>query len=200
MIGREDCAAVVVASGRTHRSASADGDATDAARLRHVVERVAPLVGEVVVCCRRDQRTRYARALEGSDVWASADATVGFARERTPGDLMAGLAGALHETDAPYVAVLSAGGRSPGRHAVASLFASAREAGESTVPVMKGRPLPLSAVYHREDALRACGAAIAESVSHANGVVEHLDGVQHATEPADEPTWSRAASGPAATR
>ncbi|WP_435102700.1 molybdenum cofactor guanylyltransferase [Halarchaeum sp. P4] len=180
MIGREDCAAVVVASGRTH--CAPEAESTDVRRLHHVVERVAPLVDEVVVCCRRDQRRRYARALEGSSTPAP-DATVQFARERTPGSLMAGLAGALHETDAPYVAVLSAGGRSPGRHAVASLFAAARDAGQTTVPVVKGRPQPLCAVYHREDALAACGAAIADEADHANGVIDHLEGVQYRAEP-----------------
>ena len=96
---------VIVAGGRSTRFGDADkavADLAGTAMIRRVADRVAPVVDEVVVNCRRDQRAAIREAFEDFEL------PVSFALDPEP-DLgpTAGIAAGLDAAEAEYGLVVA---------------------------------------------------------------------------------------------
>lgn len=118
--------------------------------LRHVVDRLADPVDEVVVNCRPDQRDRFAAALGGIGARFAVDPP-----ERIGGGPVAGLTTALDAVRAPVAAVAPCDTPRVPPSLLAALFDRA-DGKAGAVPRDGDRRHPLPAVYRVPDARAAC--------------------------------------------
>lgn len=173
-----DRAAVIVAGGYSRRfgdteKAIATVDGTPL--IRRVVERAQTHVDEVIVNCRRDQHSTFENVLKG----ASLDVDIEFAHDRFPdGGPVWGMAVGLQATSAEYALVLSCDLPFLDCEIITEIFERAETDQKSVVPITTGRPQPLFAVYHREEALDACGDVLAAGDTSARSVVGRLETIE----------------------
>lgn len=169
-----DCSGIIVAGGRSSRFGerdkalvTVDGDPM----IRRVADRLAPVVEELVVNCRHEQRDRLDEALAGCSL------DLRFAVDPVP--------------DRGPVYGLRTGLRTArGRHAVVmacdmpcldpSLLEylcdrAASTDADAVVPRVNGYPQPLCSVYDVTAGLSACEAAVARSNPSLRTVLSCLD-------------------------
>jgi molybdopterin-guanine dinucleotide biosynthesis protein A len=162
---------LVVAGGRSERfgdreKALAPVEGTP--MLRRVVDRVAPLVEDLVVNCRADQRV-------GFDAVLAPDHAVRFALDPVADEgplhgLRTGLAAARGE----YTVVLACDLPRVSPALLRELVATA-EGAAGAVPVVDGVRQPLCAVYRTESARSACVTAIDGGSDSLQAVLDALD-------------------------
>lgn len=145
--------AVIVAGGRSTRFGDEDKAVADLAgtpMVRRVADRVAPVVEEVVVNCRDDQRTAIAAALDG------VDRPVSFAHDPEP-DLgpLAGMATGLDAADGEYALVVACDMPFVDPSFVERLFERAR-GHDAAVPRPGEWFQTTQAVYHADATADAC--------------------------------------------
>lgn len=179
---------VIVAGGRSTRfgdDEKAVADLDGRALIRRVADRLAGVVDELVVNCRRDQvETLRAALADGAfDPRFAVDAVP----DRGPvAGVLTGLRFAA--ADDAFVTGCDMPLLDPGF--VDVLFERAR--GRSgAVPVAHGRPQPLCAVYRTEPTIAACETALARDSGRLRDLLTYAD-------PAvlDEPTvWEHAEAG-----
>ncbi|XVH32562.1 molybdenum cofactor guanylyltransferase [Haloferacaceae archaeon DSL9] len=162
-------AGIVLAGGRSNRFvggdkalASLDGKPL----VQHAVDTLEVAADEVIVNCRRRQRTRIADALETE---------VRFAVDPIPdrGPLV-GLRAALDETDAAYAAVLGCDMPFVPAAFVDALFERARHR-TGAVARFDGRIHPLPAVVHVRAGRAACDDAVRNTNRRLGDLVDRLD-------------------------
>jgi len=146
--------AVVLAGGHATRFGDADeatADLDGEPMIRHVVAGVGDAVDEVVVNCRDDQRADIEAALSGLDTRFAFDPVPDggpVAGIRTGCRVARGEWTFVTPCDRPFVPASL-----PDR-----LFDAAE--GDGAVPLVGGRPRPLSAVYDTTAAVEACETTI----------------------------------------
>ncbi|WP_336037271.1 molybdenum cofactor guanylyltransferase [Halobacterium yunchengense] len=140
--------------------------------LGHAVRALAPVVGAVVVSCRRDQRPAFGAALDGAPV----DAT--FACDPTPDcGPAAGLATALAAAPGAEAAVVGCDMPFADGALLDWLF-DALDDSAAVVSVVDGHPQPLHAVYRTDPARRAARGAVADGSGSLRAVLDRLDAVE----------------------
>jgi len=178
--------AVLVAGGRSIRfgdceKALAPVDGTP--MLRHVADRVASTVDELVVNCRREQREAFAAALDGHEPRFAVDPVPDqgpVAGLRTGLRVAAGRRAVALACDLPFVE------QSLFEH----LFGRARATGAAAVvPLAEGRPQPLAAVYDVRAARTACTRVLDRGDTRLGAILDDLTVVT-----VDEPTVTELAS------
>lgn len=164
---------LVLAGGRSRRFgdedkavATLDGEPM----VRRVVERLAPVVDEVVVNCRADQVERIEAALDP----AAARFAVDPLPDRGP---VAGLRTGLRTARGAVAAVAACDMPGVDPSFLESLFADA-EGERGAVPVVDGRPQPLCGVYRVDPAVEACDTTLATGSARLQNVLAHLDPVR----------------------
>lgn len=149
---------VIVAGGRSTRFdrtdkvvASLDGTPL----IRRVADRVAPVVDEVVVNCRREQRPAIDGAVDGIDE------RVRFAVDEEPDQgPMVGIRNGLREATGAYAFVVAADMPFVSPDLVEFLFEAANGHDAAVPRTDDGWYQTMHAVYHVEGMRRACDAAI----------------------------------------
>ncbi|WP_439027494.1 molybdenum cofactor guanylyltransferase [Haloarchaeobius sp. DT45] len=164
--------AIVLAGGHSTRFGGPDkalAELDGVALVRHVVDRLAEVVDEVVVPCREPQVDGIRQVLAGADV--ETRVVVDDVRDRGP---VGGFLTGLRETDSPVVAVTGCDMPRVDPGFVRSLFADA--AGETgVVPEFDGRWQPLCAVYRTTVASAVSLRALAAGQQCIRDVVARLD-------------------------
>ena len=153
--------AVVIAGGRSTRFGDADKAVADLAgtpMVRRVADRLAPVVDELVVNCRADQRTAIETAM------ADYSLPVSFAIDEDPDEgPMAGIGTGLAACEGEYAVVVACDMPFVDADVVAYLFERAeREGVDAVVPKLDdGWYQTTQAVYRTETMAAACEAALA---------------------------------------
>lgn len=170
-------AGVVVAGGRSDRFA--DGEKA-LARLNgrplvaHVVDAVAPVVDEVVVNCRADQRDALADALEGSAFGAPDAPEYRFAVDAVAGGgPVAGLRTGLRETVAAYAVTVPCDMPFLESAFLATLLSRAGD-GTGAVAEFDGRVEPFPAAVHVRSATAAANEALEAGVGSLRDYLSSL--------------------------
>ena len=163
-------AGIVLAGGRSERFPTVDkalAPLDGRPLIRHAVTSVAPAVDEVIVNCRRDQRTAFAEAL--------GDGGVGFAVDRIPDrGPVVGLRTALAETTASYAAIVPCDMPAVPAAFVDFLFARARNR-TGAVARFDGERRPFPMVVHVRAAMAACREAEAGGRSGIGAFLDRVD-------------------------
>jgi molybdopterin-guanine dinucleotide biosynthesis protein A len=167
-------AALVLAGGRSTRFGDRDKAVADLAgtpMIRRVVDRIAPVVDEVVINCRAEQVDPIADALAGSDF----DAT--FAVDRDPDEgPMAGIARGLEAVSAEYALVVACDMPFVDPDFAAYLFE--RAAGhDAAVPRPDEWYQTTQAVYRTEPMAAACRRALDRDEHRIVAPLSELDDV-----------------------
>ena len=167
-------AALVLAGGRSTRFGDRDKAVADLAgtpMIRRVVDRIAPVVDEVVINCRAEQVDPIADALAGSDF----DAT--FAVDRDPDEgPMAGIARGLEAVSAEYAFVVACDMPFVDPDFAAYLFE--RAAGrDAAVPRPDEWYQTTQAVYRTEPMAAACRRALDRGEHRIVAPLSELDDV-----------------------
>ncbi|MFB6120731.1 MAG: molybdenum cofactor guanylyltransferase [Halobacteriaceae archaeon] len=161
---------VVLAGGRATRFGDADKAvvALDGTPLvARVADRLAPVVDELVVNCRREQASAIRSALGPRDYRIATDPVP----DRGP---VAGLRTGLRVARGWTAAVAACDLPALDPAFLDSLFADAR--GESgVVPVVEGHRQPLAAVYRVVPTVEACDATMATGARSLRAMLDHLD-------------------------
>lgn len=165
---------VIVAGGRSTRFGDADKAVAALAgtpMIRRVADRVAPVVDELVVNCRDDQRDAIADALEGYE------RPVSFALDPEP-DLgpLAGIGTGLDAAGGEYAFVVACDMPFVDASFVEFLFDVA-DGHEGAVPRPGEWFQPTHAVYRRDAMVDACERALAEDERRVVAAVNDLEAV-----------------------
>lgn len=160
--------AIVLAGGRSQRfgerdKALAPVDGTP--MLCHVVERVTPVVDEVVVNCRSDQRRAIERACDEFEVSVALDPIP----DRGP---VAGLAAGLDAVEGGAAVAVPCDMPRVAPTLLDRLFAARAPA---AVVQVDGRRRPLPAVYDSSTARPACERALEEGTARLQDVLARLE-------------------------
>ncbi|MBO4246762.1 molybdenum cofactor guanylyltransferase [Halomicrobium sp. IBSBa] len=163
---------VVVAGGRSTRFGDGDKALADLAgtpMIRRVADRLAPVVDELVVNCRADQRRDVAAALDGLDV------PVSFAIDTVPDrGPLAGIETGLDAVAGEYAAVVACDMPFVEPALVAHLFE--RAAGhEAAVPRPDEWFQTTQAVYHADAMTDACRRALDDGQRRVAVTLDALD-------------------------
>lgn len=174
--------AVVLAGGRSRRFGEEDkalATLVDRPMIRHVVDRLDPIVDELVINCRADQRPDLAAALPGE---AAPDRyAVDPEPDRGP---MAGIATGLAALErAPVAIVVACDMPFVDRGVITFLFDSLGSA-DAVVPQVEGEWLETThAVYRRDPMIAAAREGLAAGEER---IVQALDRLEVRTVAADE--------------
>jgi len=165
-------AGVVVAGGRSTRFGDRDKAVADLAgqpMVRRVVGRLTPVVNELVINCRADQRTAIADALAG------VEPTPGFAVDPDPDrGPMFGIMTGLRAVEAEYAAVVACDMPFVDPDFLSYLFE--RAAGrDGAVPRPDEWFQPTQAVYRAAPMAAACEAALAAGEGRIVAAIDRLD-------------------------
>jgi molybdopterin-guanine dinucleotide biosynthesis protein A len=169
---RDRRSAVVLAGGRSTRFGDEDkllADLVGEPLIRRTVERVAPVVGTVVVNCRADQQAALETALGG------VDATLRFAVDPEPdAGPMAGIRTGLRATPSRFAVVVAGDMPFVAPGLVRHLFA--RVTGhDAAVPQVEEWYQTTQAVYRADAMAAACGRALADGASKVLAPLAELD-------------------------
>ncbi|WP_276259841.1 molybdenum cofactor guanylyltransferase [Haloglomus litoreum] len=178
--GRPERSALLLAGGRSTRfgeSEKALAELGGAPLLCHTAAALAPVVDELVVNCREDQRDAFAAALAPLDERLPVRFAVDPVDDEGP---VAGLLTGLRVARGQYVAVAGCDQPFLRTATVADLFAHATgEAGAGTpagaAPLAEDRPQPLGAVYHRDRAREAAVHTMAAGSRALRDVLARVD-------------------------
>ncbi|WP_336023772.1 molybdenum cofactor guanylyltransferase [Halobellus salinisoli] len=167
-------AALILAGGRSTRFGDRDKAVAELAgtpMIRRVVDRLAPVVDEVVINCRRDQLDAIEAALSGVDPEPA------FAVDRDPdAGPVAGIARGLEAVSAEYAVVVACDMPFVEPDVVRLLFE--RAAGEdAAVPRPDEWYQTTQAVYRTEAMRRACRRALERGADRIVAPLEELDAV-----------------------
>ncbi|ELY94823.1 molybdopterin-guanine dinucleotide biosynthesis protein A [Natrialba chahannaoensis JCM 10990] len=172
--------AVILAGGYSRRFGDADKAVAELAgtpMIRHVADRLAPVVETVVVNCRAEQRPAIREALaDGVDPMFAVDPVPG----RGP---MSGILTGLRATHTDVVAVVACDMPFVDPDFVSSLFAQLSNADdtvdpEAIVPQLEFRHLqPTQAVYRTQPMIDACERALARGDSRVQDALAELESV-----------------------
>jgi molybdopterin-guanine dinucleotide biosynthesis protein A len=132
--------------------------------LRHVVDSVAPVVDDVLVSCRDDQRGAFEAALDGADVTLVPDPIDGLGP-------VAGLRTALRETDRLTAVVTAVDMPLVPSAFLAHLLDRVEGSTTAGVAVEHGRRQPLPAAVN----VRAATAAATEVLDHGGSLGDVVD-------------------------
>lgn len=167
-------AALILAGGRSTRFGDRDKAVADLAgtpMIRRVVDRLLPVVDEVVINCRADQREAIEAAV--SDL----DFDPPFAVDRTPdAGPMAGIARGLEVVEADYTLVVACDMPFVDPDVVALLFELA-VGHDAAIPRPDEWYQTTQAVYRTEPMLDACQRALEEGAERIVVPLEELDQV-----------------------
>lgn len=168
-------AGVVVAGGRSRRFGERDkalADLAGAPMIRRVADRLDPVVGTLVVNCRRDQREAIERALSGYSP------SVRYALDPTPGEgPTAGVRTGLGAVDAEYAFVCACDMPFVDERVV-RLLAERAAGRDAAVPRLDdGHYQPTHAVYRAAAMADACDRALARGERSVRAALADLDGV-----------------------
>jgi len=133
--------------------------------LRCTVERVDPVVDEVIVSCRADQRDAVAAALDGIDHRVAVDPVPGggpVARIRSGCRLARSRWTFVTSCDRPFA-----------RPRLATRLFEAAET-DGAVPTIGGQPRPLTAVYRTESAIEAANTTLGLGSGAASDMLDRL--------------------------
>lgn len=153
--------AVVLVEGEARPRGELDGHSP----LRRTVERVAPVVDEVIVSCRAEQRDGVAAALDGIDHRVAVDPVPGggpVARIRTGCRLARSRWTSIAACARPFVRP----------RLVKRLFEAADADG--AVPTIGGRQRPLAAVYRTDAAIEAATTTLGLGSGAASDMLDRL--------------------------
>jgi molybdopterin-guanine dinucleotide biosynthesis protein A len=173
--------AVVLAGGRSRRFAGGDKSLAEFEGdplVGRVVDRLDPIVDDLVVSCRSAQVPTLRDALgAASDVRFAPDPVT----DRGP---VAGMAAGLRTVDAPVTAVVACDLPALDTGFVRSLFGDL-EGGDAdaVVPVFEDRRQPLCAVYRSAPARRACDGVLDSGEDRDGSLRAVLDRLEAATIP-----------------
>ncbi|AKH97693.1 molybdenum cofactor guanylyltransferase [Halanaeroarchaeum sulfurireducens] len=167
--------AVVLAGGFSTRFGDADKAVADVAgepMIRRVVSTVAPLVDDIVVNVRTDQRRSIETAL------ADLDVQYGFAFDDVPDrGPLAGMVVGLERSAAEYTLVVACDMPFVDRKFVETLFERANGT-EAAIPVERGEDgewlQPLQAVYETDRTLRVTSEALEDGIESPATAVGRL--------------------------
>jgi len=163
-------AGIILAGGRSKRFPTVDKalaplDGTPL--LWYAADSLAPVVDELLVSCRREQREPFAEALDGFDVRFVVDNIP----DRGP---LEGLRTALSATTATYAAVVPCD--MPAIPAGFLEFLCARGRNKTgAVAAFEGRRQPLPAVFHVRAAQAACRAVDTRGEKQLERLLDELD-------------------------
>jgi len=164
-----DRTGVVLAGGRSERFGEADKAVVELGGVplvARVADRVAPVVDELIVNCRREQADAMRTALGAREYRLAVDPVP----DRGP---VAGMRTGLRLARGPRAAVAACDLPALDPGFLDSLFDDARgEAG--AVPVADGRRQPLAAVYDVAATLDACDTALATGARSFRALLGHL--------------------------
>ncbi|WP_144905723.1 molybdenum cofactor guanylyltransferase [Halobellus captivus] len=167
-------AALVLAGGRSTRFGDRDKAVADLGgmpMIRRVVDRLAPVVDEVVINCRADQVDAIETALAGLDFEPA------FAVDRDPdAGPMAGIARGLEAVSAEYTLVVACDMPFVDPEVVDLLFERARDH-DAAVPRLDEWFQTTQAVYRTEPMSRACRRALDRGASRIVAPLDDLDEV-----------------------
>lgn len=166
--------AVVLAGGRSRRFAGGDKSLAELGGeplVGRVVDRLDPVVDDIVVSCRSAQVSALREVLEGGPQVRFAPDPV---LDRGP---VAGMAAGLRAANAPVAAVVACDLPALDSGFVGSLFDDLEGGADAAVPVLEDRRQPLCAVYRCPPARRACHAALDAGDGSLDAVVDRLDAV-----------------------
>ncbi len=178
--------AIILAGGRSRRFGDRDkvlAPLGDRPLIRHVLERVAPVVDSVTINCRRGQQAAITEAI---GPWDSAT-QFAIDPQDDHGPVM-GIAAGLAATDAPHVAVVASDMPFVDPLVLRYLFVAIGEA-DAILPRPDEWFVPTQAVYRREGVLESMQRAAeagdkpimaaledAQTVSVDAAVLDRLDG------------------------
>jgi molybdopterin-guanine dinucleotide biosynthesis protein A len=163
---------LIVAGGRSTRFGDADKAVADLAgtsMIRRVADRLAPVVDELVVNCRADQRAAIETALEGYD------RRVSFALDPEE-DLgpLAGIGTGLAAVEGEYAAVVACDMPFVDAGFVSALFDRA-EGHDAAVPKPDEWYQTTQAVYHADAMAAACQRALDDDERRIVAALSDLD-------------------------
>ena len=167
--------AVVLAGGYGTRFGDGDKAVASVAgvpMIRRVVSRISPVVDDIVVNARTDQREAIESALDGTFSFR-------FAFDETPDQgPLAGISTGLAAADTQYSLVVACDMPFVDSRFVETLFDRA-VTNEAAIPLERGQNdvwlQPLQAVYETETMAAAAAAAIDDAIDRPVEVVESLD-------------------------
>lgn len=172
-----DRGAVVVAGGYSRRFGDEEKALAvidDTPLLRRVVRSVEAYVDELVINCRCDQQSDFAKIFDEITL----DLELRFATDPVPDrGPVAGMANGLQETNSPHVLILACDLPFLEESIIRRIFETAAGTNRTAVPMVDDRSQPLCAVYQRHSALTACRAALDQNDTRVCGVVERLNPV-----------------------
>ncbi len=171
---------LVVAGGRSTRFGEEDKAVADLAgtpMIRRVVDRVAPVVDELVVNCRTDQLSTIGDALVGVEP----EPTVVEDPVPDQGPMMGVLAG-LRAVESEYTFVVACDMPFVDPSLVAFLFDRA-EGHDAAVPRTDGRFQTTQAVYRTDAMVNACTATLARGERRLSEALSELEWVTIDREP-----------------
>lgn len=199
--GRPERTGLVLAGGRSTRFGEADkalADLVGAPLISHTVAALAPVVDELVVNCRADQRDEFVAALDGFDSEGRTPSGSGtqsgddvrFAVDPVPDEgPVAGLRTGLRVARGRYVAVVGCDQPFLRTPTVAVLFDRAEGGGDDgaggaapertagAAPLVDGRRQPLGVVYPTAAASRAAERTLAAGSGALRDVLARVDPV-----------------------
>ncbi|MFB6114271.1 MAG: molybdenum cofactor guanylyltransferase [Halodesulfurarchaeum sp.] len=166
-------AGVVLCGGKSTRFGTEDKACSPLAGtplVRHVADRIAPVVDELVVSCRREQRSAIQSALEGYPL------PVRFALdENADQGPLHGMCRGLSETDASSAAVVACDMPFVDPGFLSSLFDLAAESDGAIPRTSDGWYQPLQSVYRVAPTVDAIRSARANGVERPIEAIESLD-------------------------
>jgi molybdopterin-guanine dinucleotide biosynthesis protein A len=182
--GRPERTGLVLAGGRSTRFGESDkalAELAGAPLVSHTAAALAPVVDELVVNCRADQRDALAAALDGGE-------TVRFAVDPVPDEgPVAGLRTGLRVARGRHVAVVGCDQPFLRTPTVAALFdrseggggpgGRAPERTAGAAPLVDGRRQPLGTVYPTAAASRAAERTLAAGSRALRDVLARVDPV-----------------------
>ncbi|WP_336001100.1 molybdenum cofactor guanylyltransferase [Halorientalis halophila] len=163
---------VIVAGGYSTRFGEGDKAVADLAGTpmsRRVADRLAPVIDDLVLNCRPEQRPAIEDALTGYDhpVTVAADDEP----DRGP---MTGILTGLRAAESEFAVVVACDMPFVDPALVRRLFERARDR-DAAVPRVDGRDQPLQAVYHVDATVAACEAALARDQRAVFAALNDLD-------------------------
>lgn len=163
-------AGIILAGGRSERFPTIDkalAPLDGQPLIRHVAANLSPVVGDLVVNCRRDQQDAFADALDEFEPTFAIDAVP----DRGP---LVGLRTALAETTATYAAVVPCDMPSLPAAFIEYLLSRADNR-TGAVPRVDGRVQPVPAALHVRAAAAACEEAREQHADRLDELLPLLD-------------------------
>lgn len=165
---------IILAGGQSKRFGEQDkalAELDGKSLVRHVADRMTPVVDELVVNCRAEQVNAFRHALDDAAVDPR------FAVDAVPGcGPVAGMATGLQDTTASMALVTACDMPSLDSDFLESLFDDAHSH-TGAVPIFNGYRQPLCAVYRVPLMIEACHASHSSDPTRLQAVLDRLDPV-----------------------